>query len=453
MDRIPKQKELYDDLVARLNVPLKDRKMFYLYYGGNGSGKTHAWAYVTALMALGHTTTKYKLPFLWTKKVIWICTKSGSNVRSVIMPYLIWEFSKTRIPPEEIEKLEMEKGLLKMILLKNWCVIHIKTYDQGQENVQWWSPDWIWLDEEPVNADVWSELKARARKDWVEMLITMTPLNGLNGVYEFFFNSGSPELEAKCKIYRVSSMDNPFTNKTWTLGMTDEEYRLRVDGTFENPTWLVYSSFSRSRNVLPQPDITQNAATSKFYRAIDFWTSHPTGVIFMMQDEDDNLIIYDEIKIANAELKDIAKQVKERSGTTQFEYFVRDSASKREGLEFERQFGIYTVPADKRSKGANDMSNRRTGILMINSLLKNWKLFITDNCKELIKEFESHRYKDWNATKDGEVVKINDDLLDATRYAIFLVKKNETTNSVSPLMKEFNKKFPDRNKKHWFKHL
>ena len=81
------------------------------------------------------------------------------------MPYLIGEFSKTRIPPEEIEKLEMEKGLLKMIILKNGCVIHIKTYDQGQENVQGGSPDWIWLDEEPVNADVWSELKARARKD------------------------------------------------------------------------------------------------------------------------------------------------------------------------------------------------------------------------------------------------------------------------------------------------
>ena len=91
----------------------------------------------------------------------------------------------------------------------------------------------------------------------------------------------------------------------------------------------------------------------------------------MMQDEDDNLVVYDEMKMANAELKDIAKVMKEKSGNTSFEYTVRDSASKREGLEFEKQFGIYTVPADKRSKGANDMSNRRTGILIINSLLKN----------------------------------------------------------------------------------
>jgi hypothetical protein len=33
MSRIPKQKQLFEDLLARLDVPLKDRKMFYLYYG------------------------------------------------------------------------------------------------------------------------------------------------------------------------------------------------------------------------------------------------------------------------------------------------------------------------------------------------------------------------------------------------------------------------------------
>jgi phage terminase large subunit-like protein len=45
----------------------------------------------------------------------------------------------------------------------------------------------MWLDEEPVNQDVWGELKARTRTRLCEMLITMTPLNGLTGVYEFFF--------------------------------------------------------------------------------------------------------------------------------------------------------------------------------------------------------------------------------------------------------------------------
>ena len=92
------------------------------------------------------------------------------------------------------------------------------------------------MDEEPTNVDVWAELKARTRNPKCEMLITMTPLNGLTKVYEFFFEQKDSILKGACKTYRVSSLDNPFTDKTWTRGMTEEEYRLRVEGTFENPT-------------------------------------------------------------------------------------------------------------------------------------------------------------------------------------------------------------------------
>jgi hypothetical protein len=41
-----------------------------------------------------------------------------------------------------------------------------------------------------------------------------------------------------------------------------------------------------------------------------------------------------------------------------FEFTVRDSAAKREGIEIHK-LGINTLAADKHSKGANDMSNRR----------------------------------------------------------------------------------------------
>jgi hypothetical protein len=50
---------------------------------------------------------------------------------------------------------------------------------------------------------------------------------------------------------------------------------------------------------------------------------------------------------------------------------------------------------------------------------------------------------------------VNDDLLDAMRYCIFLVKKNQTLKSDPPLMKKFKekveKKFPKKNG--GFRHL
>lgn len=69
------------------------------------------------------------------------------------------------------------------------------------------------------------------------------------------------------------------------------------------------------------------------------------------------------------------------------------------------------------------MSNRKAGIMMMNQLLMDKKLIISSKCKHLIKEFETHYYKE-GGKKDGEVNKINDDLLDALRYVIFTIRKN-----------------------------
>lgn len=60
------------------------------------------------------------------------------------------------------------------------------------------------------------EIIARTRRQECEMLVTMTPLNGLTRVYEFFLNQKDEEVRKKSRVYIVSSLDNPFTDKTWT---------------------------------------------------------------------------------------------------------------------------------------------------------------------------------------------------------------------------------------------
>lgn len=442
MDKIPKQKELFNDFKTRLDTSIAERIRFYLYYGGNGSWKTAAGAYITSLLAIWNDCAKYGLPFIWSKKNIWIGTKSGSNVKSVIHPYLLGDYSIARIPPELIEKPNMDNGILKWIILKNGCHIHIKTYDQWSENLQGGNPDWIWLDEEPVNEDVWDELVARTRNPKCEMLVTMTPLSWLTKVYSFFFEQNSETLANKSKIYRVSSIDNPFTDKTWTLGMEDEKYRLRVEWSFENPTWLVYSSFMRSRNIVPHFDpklLWKNWDWVKYYRAIDFGTSHPTAIVWVAQDIDDNLYVFDEYEESNTLISDIVTEMRRKSIGYEFEYTVRDSAAKREWLEIAKLW-VVTMAADKYSKGANDMSNRRAWILMINEMMGQSKLLISWNCKKLIRQLETHYYKEWGK-RDWEVNKENDDLLDALRYLVFMIKKNNSINKKSIFQREFDNKY------------
>ncbi len=113
----------------------------------------------------------------------------------------------------------------------------------------------------------------------------MTPLKGLTRIHDFFMKSTDEELRAKTRVWRVSSMDNPFTSKLWAKGLTPEEYRLRVLGSFESPTGLVYHNFEPSLNVVPHIS-PEELPNPKYYKAIDFGTSHPTGIVFVAKDAD-----------------------------------------------------------------------------------------------------------------------------------------------------------------------
>ena len=179
--------------------------------------------------------------------------------------------------------------------MKNGCTIKVLTYDQGRENIQGGTPDFMWLDEEPVNEEVVGEILARTRNVNCEMLVTMTPLSGLTRIYEFFFNTDSNKVKDASKVYLVSSLDNPFIDHTWTEGMNEEEYRLRVLGSFESPTGLVYNQFHRTRSVVPHFDPSELGEGSNLYRSIDFGVAHPTGVVFLSKDLDGNIYVWDEV--------------------------------------------------------------------------------------------------------------------------------------------------------------
>jgi len=138
-------------------------------------------------------------------------------------------------------------------------------------------------------------------------------------------------------------------------------------------------------------------------------------------------------------LSDIVDKVNQKSAWFDIEYTVRDSASAREWMEVAK-LGLRTVPADKNTKWVNEMSNRRSGILLINDLFHKGKLLISDRCVRLIRELETHFYKE-GGKKDWEVNKEGDDLLDALRYVIFLIKKNNSINKKSILIRDVEKKF------------
>lgn len=386
----------------------------------NGVWKS-AWLYYTcSLYAIWEYCTELWLPYIGKKKHINIITQSWANVRDYVEPYLLWDWSMARIPPMLIEKIHRWTDHLKWITLKNWCVISIKTVEQWQKRLVWSNPDLLVIDEPIEKDDVWNELLARLRSPQAQMIYWFTPINWYNSSYYFLYEQKSERVRNQTYLRVFKSTLNRTQDHSTLDWLNEKERKMRLYGEFTPLTWLVYNEFDRHNHVIEQFNPKQ-MLNPKFYAWLDFWTSHPLWFTAIAVDEDWVHYIFDTITWSNILLKDLVKWINElkKKWWIEFEYIVWDSAGKRERIEL-KELGINVLAADKWSKWANNESNRRAWIMKVNQLLYDNKLFVADTNKELIKEFTTHCYKDWS--RDWEVIKENDDILDSMRYVLYSIK-------------------------------
>lgn len=420
-------------------------KKFLLFQGWNGSGKTMLLMYITVCLALWELTHSYWLPYLGKKKNIWIVTKSGSNVETTILPYILWDYSKTRIPPDAIKHIKNNNARAEVITLNNGCKIRVLTYDQGRERLQWGTPDFIGIDEEPTDKWVWDEIMVRARDPQAQILLSMTPLSGFTPVYDFFYESQVTEWVDRRKTFLVSSLDNKHADHSWLLMLPEEERKARMYGQFVPTTGLVFSSFNRNEHIVNHFHPEELWFGTRYYAGLDFWVNHPTAFVMIAIDTDENIYVFDWFCKSNMLLSDIASEIKRlrREYWVELEYTVADSAAKRERTEL-KKFWIKTTPADKWSKWENGESNRKAGILKMNQLFYSSKLYISDKLsRSLVKELETHHYKDNG--RDWDVVKENDDFIDALRYVIWSLKPEKVKTKAQ---ERFEKKYWVSHNKH-----
>lgn len=413
---------------------------FLLYQWGNWSWKTCIAMYTVACLAMWDLCREYKIPYIGSKKKIFVGTKSGSNLKG-LEEYLLWDYSVTRLPPEVVKKVVRDNWGIKEIHLHNWCKITFFTYDQGRERIQWTNGDLYVFDEEPTKSDIFYEWLARLRWKFAQTIYSFTPLSGHTAVYSYFYEQESENVIAQSFITVVNSLQNKHWDHTWAEGLTEQEKKMRIEWLFIPPSGLVYANFNRERNTIPFFD-PKDLGNVNFYGALDFWVAHPTAFAAIAVDDDNNIYVFDLIYRSNMLIKDLASKILDikRCHNVDFEYIVADAAGKRERTELQ-ECGIRTIAADKWSKWENAMSNRRAGILKVNQLLHDGKIFIADHLKDAIKEFEVHHYKD-GGTKDAEVDKTNDDFLDALRYFIFNYKPPKYKNSVeSSFERRYGKKY------------
>jgi len=221
----------------------------------------------------------------------------------------------------------------------------------------------------------------------------------LGGYHWFHFTpKDNPVMTPKM----LKSLEAQFPKNSFLYARYVEGKRVQAEG-------LVYPMITASM-FRPQSDMVGTAVN---YCAIDFGSSHATAMMFggmfngnrndwriveEYYDKDSGKIPYDYY----VGFLDVCKRLKADPNNV---YIAIDPAAKTLRLEFEKH-GLRVI------KAKNDVLN---GIEFTRSALVKGTLLISETCKNLRREFASYSWNEKAKGKD-EVVKENDDAVDALRY-------------------------------------
>ena len=417
----------FDDAINAKNPDWTPKYKFIIFLGWNWSGKTFYASTVAIRKLMGEKLCReYWIPPVGSASLMKMFTTTWDNIRDNIdRKYLLWTWTiwdKMKFPGyinkrntwEIIKSTRHDKEILKEVKLKSWAVVTFWTYDQGQSRLQWWEPEFTWMDELPTRYEDLVEIWRWTRnKNW-QLLISATPTNYNKKIHNYIF---SKKFKDVAFIRQIDATRNTEADHSWLDWLPEEEQSVRRFGSFTPPEWLVYKEFKSDVNQVEHFNPRKLWNRVKYYWTVDFWVNHAMAFLLIAIDEDWHIYVFDMYYEKWKTMKHLADWIiaKRKEYMIELEYIIADSAGARERLELKEE-GINTKKANKKKKEGT-LSNRRWWIMRVNRELHSWNLIISDKCQDLIDEFQTHHYSDkWD---DWTVNKENDDACDALRYFIF----------------------------------
>lgn len=408
----PKQ---HDFLLS--NDPLK------AFLGGNRSGKTTAGIVDDLIQSVDRDSLpehlrqykKWEPPFYCRI----VCPDFVSTMEGVIFQKI-----KEWAPKGQLRGGSWESAYdkqLRKLHFTNGSWWQFLTYEQDLDKHSGAALHRVHFDEEPPE-DVWQECQMRLIDFGGDTLLTMTPLLGLSWTYDKVWEKRHLP---GYKVVQVDMDDNPHLNQEakerLLEGLSDEERQARKEGRFVHFAGMVFPEFRDALHTTNPPERSFLNGQS-IVVGIDpgiRWT----GICFVAFDDENYALVFDELYLKQQTVPQVAEaiQAKLKEWDVAPDFYVIDpSARNRTQInadaveaEFQRH-GIFAV------HGQND---RESGILTIKRRLQSSppSLLVSNACKELIYEFGRYRI-DPKANKNDqsafEVVKVDDHVLDAMRYAL-----------------------------------
>lgn len=345
------------------------------------------------------------------------------------------------IPGDDIGPITWRQGvpnLADTVLVRHWnnkvpdgwSRVSLKSYEQGRGSFEGTEQDVIWLDEEPP-LEIYGECLIRTTTTRGRVMTTYTPLDGITEVVQEFmpglFSGPVPGAPGK---YVVNAGWNdvphiPEEDKSELLASTPKYLqKARSEGIPALGSGVIYPVADEDVKCKPFP-IPEHWPR---IAGMDFGWDHPTAVAWLAWDrETDAVYVYDVYRKAQEEVPIHASAIKSRGDWIPVawprdgmndtavgpqlagQYRDEDVAMLNDFAQFE-ETGIESTE-DRTSKVSVE-----AGLQEILTRMATGRLRVFETCQDWFEEKAIYR------REKGKIVKKVDDLMDAMRYAVMMLR-------------------------------
>ena len=379
----------------------------------------------------------------------WALGVSGEQIRDVLQSELFGiltrdNFTGGLIPQKMIGEItrSMTPKLAKDVKVKHvsggWSQLSLKSYSQGQHALMGSSVDYALIDEEPEDDEIYPQVLTRTatgnRGAGGYVVLSFTPENGVTRLVEQFTNDIQPGQFLK----NVTWDDAPHLDeetKTQLLSAIPEYQRdMRTKGLPLLGSGVIFPVNENNLKVQLDhiPDYWPRIA------GIDFggW-DHPTAIVWLAWDREADIVyLYNCVRLKEDTLPVIAATIRKMKDWIPVAWphdgLMHDRRSGVQFCELYRMEGVNMLP--ERATFEDGSNGVDAGLMMMLERMKTGRFKVNDSpsTAQWFEEFRMYH------RKDGKIVKIIDDLLDATRYAMMMLRHAETELDSQPYYDDVN---------------
>jgi phage terminase large subunit-like protein len=408
--------ELYDMTVPEFSNYIADGLVHH---------NTWAGAYELAM----HVTGRY--PDWWTGRRFpyanrWMVgsesaelTRKGIQRLLVGPPELRDEWGTGTIPHDALRDTSMKQGVpdaVSSVVVRHECgedsVIQFNSYDQGRTKWQADTVDGVWFDEEPP-LPIYSEGLTRTNATGGMVFVTFTPLLGMSDVVKRFL------------------LDKPDGTHVTTMTIEDAEHYTAQERAAIIASYPEHEREARAKGIPIMgsgrvfPIVEDGIKVAPFpipphwprIVGLDFGIDHPTAAVWLAWDRDaDVLYVTDTYRVKDQSILIHAASIKARGDWVPV-------AWPHDGLQRDKGSGDQLMQQYK-AHGLNMLKDRATfddgtngleaGLADMLTRMQTQRLRVFSHLSDWFEEFRLYH------RKDGLVVKLTDDLMSATRYALMM---------------------------------